>query len=189
MAMGAEGPLCTRWPAATVCGASMYWKLPLRSPAPPGTPEAALAPCSPAAHTFPEAKWHACAPSVTDECRFVSSSCRQAPAWRAEVNVGCSTDLRFDLEKARRLPVHNMAANSGGTGHTLAPSPYFTRAMRAPSPYLTRAMRAVRLGSYSMRCTTPCWPALTPPKSTFRSSRLWPPPRCHAVTLRARRPR
>ncbi len=56
-----------------------------------------------------------------------------------------------------------------------------------PSPYLTSAMRAERLGSYSMRCTVPSAPArpMPPRKSMSRSSRLCPPPRCHAVTLRS----
>lgn len=58
-----------------------------------------------------------------------------------------------------------------------------TEKFASPSPYLTSAMRAERLGSYSMRCTTPSCPSRLPRMSMSRNSRLWPPPRCHAVTL------
>lgn len=51
----------------------------------------------------------------------------------------------------------------------------------ARESYLTRAMRAVRLGSYSIRCTVPCVPRTALPMSMTRYLRLWPPPRCRRV--------
>ena len=53
----------------------------------------------------------------------------------------------------------------------------------APSLYFSKAMRADLLGSYSIVSTTAGTPTLSLLKSIILSILLFPPPLCHAVTL------